>query len=124
MKWNLNNASLHMSAGLPKQFPTDRLPQVAFSGRSNVGKSSLINSLLHRKSLARVSGACAEHNVNVLEVTQNILQGLFSMIMVVDVTNADMEIDHLAGEFAKLGEELGMDIRFTRTELYEAMHHI
>ena len=74
--------------------------------------------------LARVSGACAEHNVNVLEVTQNILQGLFSMIMVVDVTNADMEIDHLAGEFAKLGEELGMDIRFPRTELYEAMHHI
>lgn len=45
-----------MSAGLIKQFPSDRLPQVAFSGRSNVGKSSLINSLLGRKSLARVSG--------------------------------------------------------------------
>ena len=74
--------------------------------------------------LARVSGACAEHNVNVLDVTQNILQGLFSMIMVVDVTNADMEIDQLASVFGKLGEELGMDIRFTRTELYEAMHHI
>ena len=56
MKWNLNNASLQMSAGLPKQFPADRLPQIAFSGRSNVGKSSLINSLLNRKSLARVSG--------------------------------------------------------------------
>ena len=46
------------------------------------------------------------------------------MIMVVDVTNADMEIDVLSQEFAKLGEELGMDIRFTRTELYDAMHHI
>ncbi len=56
MKWNLNNATLQMSAGLPKQFPGDRLPQIAFSGRSNVGKSSLINSLLNRKSLARVSG--------------------------------------------------------------------
>ena len=56
MKWNLNNAALTMSAGLPKQFPADRLPQVAFSGRSNVGKSSLINSLLNRKNLARVSG--------------------------------------------------------------------
>ena len=55
MKPNLNNAALKMSAGLPKQFPADRLPQVAFSGRSNVGKSSLINSLLGRKSLARVS---------------------------------------------------------------------
>ena len=56
MKLNLNNASLRISAGLKKQFPADRIPQVAFSGRSNVGKSSLINSLLGRKSLARVSG--------------------------------------------------------------------
>ena len=57
MKPNLNNVSLKVSAGLPKQFPADRLPQTAFSGRSNVGKSSLINSLLGRKSLARVSSA-------------------------------------------------------------------
>ncbi|MGN1345971.1 MAG: ribosome biogenesis GTP-binding protein YihA/YsxC [Eubacteriales bacterium] len=56
MKPNLQNVSLKISAGLPKQFPADRLPQVAFSGRSNVGKSSLINSLLGRKNLARVSG--------------------------------------------------------------------
>lgn len=56
MKPNLNNSSLKISAGVPKQFPADRLPQIAFSGRSNVGKSSLINSLLSRKSLARVSG--------------------------------------------------------------------
>ncbi|MBE6568645.1 MAG: YihA family ribosome biogenesis GTP-binding protein [Ruminococcaceae bacterium] len=52
---NFNNTTLQISAGLPKQFPGDRLPQIAFSGRSNVGKSSLINSLLNRKSLARVS---------------------------------------------------------------------
>ena len=56
MKLNLNNVSLKITAGLPKQFPSDRLPQIAFSGRSNVGKSSLINCLLNRKSLARVSG--------------------------------------------------------------------
>lgn len=56
MKPNLNNVNLKISAGFPNQFPSDRLPQVAFSGRSNVGKSSLINSLLNRKSLARVSG--------------------------------------------------------------------
>jgi GTP-binding protein len=56
MKLNLNNVSLKITAGLPKQFPADRVPQIAFSGRSNVGKSSLINCLLNRKSLARVSG--------------------------------------------------------------------
>lgn len=57
MALNLHNVSLRISAGLPRQFPGDPIPQVAFSGRSNVGKSSLINSLLGRKSLARVSSA-------------------------------------------------------------------
>ena len=57
MALNLNNTSLRISAGLAKQFPTDAMVQIAFSGRSNVGKSSLINSLLARKSLARVSSA-------------------------------------------------------------------
>lgn len=56
MKLNLNNTSLLISAGVPKQFPALVVPQVAFSGRSNVGKSSIINTLLQRKSLARVSG--------------------------------------------------------------------
>lgn len=57
MSLNLQNTNLRISAGFPRQFPTDAMPQVAFSGRSNVGKSSLINSLLGRKSLARVSSA-------------------------------------------------------------------
>lgn len=57
MKLNLNRTELKISAGLPSQFPSERKPQIAFAGRSNVGKSSLINSLLGRKSLARVSGS-------------------------------------------------------------------
>ena len=57
MALNLNNVNLRISAGQPKQFPADPMVQIAFSGRSNVGKSSLINSLLGRKSLARVSSA-------------------------------------------------------------------
>lgn len=55
MKFNVNNASLRLSAGKLTQFPREPKPQIALSGRSNVGKSSLINSLLCRKSLARVS---------------------------------------------------------------------
>ncbi|MDY3865317.1 MAG: ribosome biogenesis GTP-binding protein YihA/YsxC [Eubacteriales bacterium] len=52
----MNRAELRVSAGRTDQFPKDAVPQIAFSGRSNVGKSSLINCLLGRKSLARVSG--------------------------------------------------------------------
>lgn len=52
---NLHNASLTISAVNPKQYPNTDFPEFAFAGRSNVGKSSLINKLLNRKSLARVS---------------------------------------------------------------------
>ena len=57
MPINTQNVILKISAGQPRQIPSDPIPQVAFSGRSNVGKSSLINTLLGRKSLARVSSA-------------------------------------------------------------------
>ncbi len=52
---NLNNAFFEISSASSKQFPSKSLPEIVFSGRSNVGKSSLINCLLNRKSLARVS---------------------------------------------------------------------
>ena len=55
IKINVQNSKLAITAGLPKQFPASAMPQIAFSGRSNVGKSSLMNTLLGRKSLARVS---------------------------------------------------------------------
>ncbi len=52
---NLNNVTYEMSAGTFKQLPACVMPEIVFSGRSNVGKSSLINKVLNRKSLARVS---------------------------------------------------------------------
>jgi GTP-binding protein len=73
MKLNLNKTELKISAGLPKQFPADKTPQVAFAGRSNVGKSSLINSLIGRKSLARVSGSPGKTiTVNFYEVDKKL----------------------------------------------------
>lgn len=73
MALNLNNLQLRISAGRPDQFPSDPIPQVAFSGRSNVGKSSLINSLLGRKSLARVSSSPGKTiTVNFYEVDRKL----------------------------------------------------
>ncbi len=57
MSLNLNRAEFIRSAVSPKDFPRDGLPQIVFSGRSNVGKSSVINRLLNRKNFARVGAA-------------------------------------------------------------------
>ena len=57
IKINTNNVNIAITVGNSKQFPRVPRPEVALSGRSNVGKSSLINTLLGRKSLARVSSA-------------------------------------------------------------------
>ncbi len=70
---NLQNVNLRMTAGEIRQFPSDPIPQLALSGRSNVGKSSLINCLLGRKSLARVSSAPGKTiTVNFYEIDKRI----------------------------------------------------
>lgn len=51
---NFNNVEFLISAAHPKDFPTNRLPEIAFAGKSNVGKSSVINRVLQRKNFARV----------------------------------------------------------------------
>ncbi|MBQ5607835.1 MAG: 50S ribosome-binding GTPase, partial [Oscillospiraceae bacterium] len=51
---NFNNVEFLISAAAPKDFPGSRLPEIAFAGKSNVGKSSVINRVLLRKNFARV----------------------------------------------------------------------
>lgn len=51
---NLHNVEFLISAATPKDFPGNRLPEIAFAGKSNVGKSSVINRILNRKNFARV----------------------------------------------------------------------
>ena len=51
---NLQNVEFLISAASPKDFPKNRMPEIAFAGKSNVGKSSVINRLLQRKNFARV----------------------------------------------------------------------
>ena len=71
INWNL--AQFVRSAAKPADFPRDGLPQVVFAGRSNVGKSSVINRILNRKNFARVGSAPGKTtHINYFSVDQNL----------------------------------------------------
>ena len=74
--------------------------------------------------IARVAGLCAELNINVEDVTQSILQGMFAMIMLVDLSGCNVSHDEMHARFAALGSEMGMQIRVTRQEVFDAMHTV
>ncbi|MDL2324427.1 ribosome biogenesis GTP-binding protein YihA/YsxC [Ruminococcaceae bacterium OttesenSCG-928-A16] len=74
---NFTNAEFERSFGLSSQLPVSERPELVFSGRSNVGKSSLINKLCNRKNLARVSGTPGKTaTINFYKVGQAVLVDL------------------------------------------------
>ena len=64
--------------------------------------------------LARVSSDCARHHINVLEVTQSILQDMFAMIMMVDISGSDIPFTEFADEMAAAGREMHLSIHAMR----------
>lgn len=74
--------------------------------------------------LAKISTICAEYNGNVIEVTQSVMQDMFAMIMMVDITNLNADFTVLADRMTKLGEELGLSIHTMHEEIFDAMHRI
>ena len=74
--------------------------------------------------LAKVSGRCSDHRVNVIEVTQSILQDVFAMIMMVDISACDIPFTQLVDEMVALGEENGLVIHCMHEDIFNAMHTI
>lgn len=74
--------------------------------------------------LAKVSALCAEKGVNVLEVTQSVLQDLFVMVMLVDITKATVRVADLADIFDKLGEEMDLKIHIMHEDIFNSMHKV
>ena len=74
--------------------------------------------------LAKVSAICAEHQVNIVEVTQSILQDMFAMIMIVDISAATVPISELSDEFDTLGEKLGLKIHVMHEDVFDSMYHV
>ncbi len=74
--------------------------------------------------LAKVAGRCSEHKVNVIEVTQSILQDMFAMIMMVDVSACTIPFTQLVDEMMDLGNENGLVIHCMHEDIFNAMHTI
>jgi ACT domain-containing protein len=74
--------------------------------------------------LAKVSTKCADANVNVLEVTQSVLQDLFAMIMLVDITGLDGEFSAFAQELADIGKDMGLSVHTMHEDIFNSMHRI
>lgn len=74
--------------------------------------------------LARVSAECAAHHINVLEVTQSILQDMFAMIMMVDVAGSDIPFTQFVDTLSETGKEMGLSIHTMHEDLFNTMHHI
>ena len=74
--------------------------------------------------LAKVSGICAEHKVNILDVTQTILQDMFAMIMMVDISGLDCEFHELSELLRTTGESMNLDIHIMHEDIFNSMHRI
>ena len=74
--------------------------------------------------LAKVSAVCAEHNANILDVSQAVLSEMFSMVMVLEISDLTKVFSDLQDDLIALGERIGMKIHTMHEDIFNAMHHI
>ena len=74
--------------------------------------------------IAAVCVKLAEYNVNVLDISQTVMQGYFTMMMVVDVSACTLPLAELVVLMEEMGKERGLSIRLQREDIFEAMHRI
>ena len=74
-----------------------------------------------------IAGVCvklAEYNINVLDISQTVMQGYFTMMMATDVSGSTIPLAELATVMEEAGKEMGLSIRIQREDIFEAMHRI
>lgn len=74
--------------------------------------------------LAKVSTKCAEYNANVIEVTQSVLQDMFAMIMLVDISKLSSDFAILSDSLSEMGDAMGLKIHTMHEDIFNCMHHI
>ena len=78
----------------------------------------------HVGIIANVCGLLAEHGVNILDISQTVMQEYFTMIMLVDTAKCGISFADLSGILKADGEARGLSIRIQREDIFEAMHRI
>ena len=74
--------------------------------------------------IASICALLAENNVNILDISQTILQGSFTMVMAVDVSKSSAQVGELREKLEELGKKMEISIRIQRQEIFDAMHRI
>ncbi len=74
--------------------------------------------------IAKVSATLAECNMNIININQNIMQDFFNMVLIADMSKANVTLKEAKDKFTALGEEIGVEIRLQSEEIFTAMHRI
>ncbi len=74
--------------------------------------------------IAKVCTYLANNNVNILDISQTIVQDFFNMMMIVDANNSAKPFRELSEELKQIGEEIGVKIRCQREDIFDSMHRI
>ena len=74
--------------------------------------------------IANVCTLLAHYQVNILDISQTVMQGYFTMMMATDVSAANVPMAQLATELEQIGKDMGLSIRIQREDIFEAMHRI
>ena len=74
--------------------------------------------------IAKVCTYLAENHINILDISQTTVQGIFTMMMIVDVTKMEKDFVTLIEEITKIGEDTGVQIKCQREEIFDKMHRL
>ena len=74
--------------------------------------------------IAKVSDILAKNNINILDISQTIMQNMFTMIMLVDVSASDVNFNEISTILDNLGDELGLSIKIQHENIFNSMHRI
>lgn len=74
--------------------------------------------------IAKISEICAAHKINIIDISQSILSEFFCMIMIVDISKADIKFVEIVDRFDAAGKQLGLSIHTMHEDIFNSMHRI